>query len=63
MYEIETESVYDDFSKNKEMFDFSNYSVESKYDDDLNVKLTCLAFMREFIFLMMELMRKLIIIC
>ena len=62
MYEIETESVYDDFSKNKEMFDFSNYSVESKYDDDLNAKLTCLAFMREVIFLMMELMRKLIII-
>ena len=63
MYEIETESVYDDFSKNREMFDFSNYSVESKHDDDLNAKLTCLAFMREFIFLMMELMRKLIIIC
>ena len=27
MYEIETENVYDDLSKNKEMFDFSIYSA------------------------------------
>ena len=26
MYEIDAEKVYDNFSKNKEMFDFSNYS-------------------------------------
>ena len=25
MYEIKTKDVYEDFSKNKEMFDFSNY--------------------------------------
>ena len=33
MYEIKTEGVYEDFSSNKEMFDFSNYS---KYYDDSN---------------------------
>ena len=27
MYEIETEDVYENFSSNKEMFDFSNYST------------------------------------
>ena len=26
MYEIKTENVYEDFSRDKEMFDFSNYS-------------------------------------
>ena len=36
MYEIKTENVSDDFSKNKEMFDFSSYSVKSKYYDDSN---------------------------
>ena len=36
MYEIETENVYDIFSKNKEMVGFSNYSAKSKYYDDLN---------------------------
>ena len=25
MYEIKTEDVYEDFNKNKEMFDFSSY--------------------------------------
>ena len=35
MYEIKTEDVYDeDFSSNKEMFDFSNYSTKSKYYDN-----------------------------
>ena len=33
--EIETENVYEDFTKNK-YFDFSNYSVKSKYYDDSN---------------------------
>ena len=37
MFEIETEDVYEDFSKYKEMFDFSNYSVESKSDDSNNL--------------------------
>ena len=36
MYEIKTEDVYEDFSSNKEMFDFSNYSTKSKYHDDSN---------------------------
>ena len=33
MYEINTEDVYQDFSKDKEIFDFSNYSAKSKYYD------------------------------
>ena len=28
--------VYEDFSKDKEVFDFSNYSAKSKYYYDLN---------------------------
>ena len=36
MYEIKSEDVYEDFSSNKEMFDFSNYSTKSKYYDDSN---------------------------
>ena len=31
MYEIKTEDVYEDFSSNKEMLDFSNHSTKSKY--------------------------------
>ena len=34
MYEIKTEDVYEDFSSNKEMLDFSNYSTNSRYHDD-----------------------------
>ena len=30
LYKVETENVYDEFSKNKDMFDFSNYSAKSK---------------------------------
>ena len=33
--EVEIENVYDDFSKNKEMFDFSNYSAKSNNCYDL----------------------------
>ena len=36
MYEIKAENVYEDFSSNKEMFDFSNHSTNSKYYDDGN---------------------------
>ena len=32
MYEIETVDVYGDFSSDKEMFDFSNYSSKLKYN-------------------------------
>ena len=31
MYEIKTGDIYEDFSKDKEMFEFSNYSADSKY--------------------------------
>ena len=36
MYEIKTVDVHEDFSSNKEMFDFSNYSTKSKYYDNSN---------------------------
>ena len=36
MYEIKTEDVYEDFSSDKEMLDFSNYSIKSKYFDNSN---------------------------
>ena len=36
MYEIKTEDVYEEFSKDKEMFSFSNYSGKSKYYDNTN---------------------------
>ena len=36
MYEIKTEDVYEDFSSDKEMLDFSNYSTKSKYYDNSN---------------------------
>ena len=38
MYEIKTEDVYQDFSSDKEMFDFSDYSTKSK-DYDISNKL------------------------
>ena len=36
MYEIKTKDVYQDFSCNKEMSDFSNYLIKSKYHNDWN---------------------------
>ena len=36
MYEIKTEDVYKNFSNDKEMFDFGNYSTKSKYYDNSN---------------------------
>ena len=41
MYEIKTGNVYDDFSENKEIFDFSNNSVVSKYYDDSKTLADC----------------------
>ena len=35
-------NVYEDFSMNKENFDFSNYSSKSKYHDDSNAVCTSL---------------------
>ena len=34
--EIKAKDVYEDFSSNKEMFDFSNYSTKLKYYDNSN---------------------------
>ena len=31
MYEIKTEDIYEDFNRNKEMFDFSSNLAKSKY--------------------------------
>ena len=36
MYEIKIEDVYKDFSNDKEMFGFSNYSNKSKYYNNSN---------------------------
>ena len=36
IYEIEAEDIYEDFSTDKKMFDFSNYSAQLKYYDDSN---------------------------
>ena len=36
MYEIKTEDVHKDFSNVKEMLDFSNFSIKSKYYDNSN---------------------------
>ena len=36
IYEIKTKDIYEDLSKVKEMFDFSNYSTKSKYYDESN---------------------------
>ena len=37
-YEIKSENVYEEFSKWKNLFDFSNYSKDSKFFDDTNKK-------------------------
>ena len=36
MYEIKTEDVYDDFSKDEEMLNFRNYWAKPNYYDDSN---------------------------
>ena len=36
MYEIKTEDIYEDFSSNKELFDFSNYLTKSNFYDNSN---------------------------
>ena len=36
VYEIKTEYVYEDFSRDKKIIDVSNYSHKSKYYDDSN---------------------------
>ena len=36
MHEIKTADVYEDFNNDKQMFDFKNYLVKSKYYDNSN---------------------------
>ena len=36
MHETKTKDVYEDFSREKEMFDSSNYSTKSKFYDNSN---------------------------
>ena len=36
VYEIKIEDVYEDFSKDKKMFDFSNYLIKAKFYDNSN---------------------------
>ena len=36
MYETKNEDAYKDFNKDKEMFDFSNYSTKSEYYNNSN---------------------------
>ena len=36
MYEIKTENVYEDFSNDKDIFDFGNYSTKWKHYDNTN---------------------------
>ena len=40
MNEIKTENVYEDFSSNKEIFDFNNYLSKLKYYDNSNKLVT-----------------------
>ena len=37
MYEIKSGDVYEDFRNDKEIFDFSNYSTNSKYYDNSKI--------------------------
>ena len=36
MYEIKTEDAFEESSKHRKMFDFSNYSAKSKHYDNSN---------------------------
>ena len=37
-YEIKSENIYEEFFKWKDLFDFSNYSKDSKFFDETNKK-------------------------
>ena len=37
-YKIKSENVYEEFYKGKDLFDFGNYSEDSKFFDDANKK-------------------------
>ena len=37
-YEIKSENIFEEFFKGKDLFDFSNYSKDSKFFDETNKK-------------------------
>ena len=39
VYEIKSENIYEEFFKQKDLFDFSNYSKDSEFFDDANKKI------------------------
>ena len=39
VYEIKTEDVYEDFFEDKNLFDFSDYPLDSKFFDPVNKKI------------------------
>ena len=49
IHEIKTEDVYEGFRNNKEMFDFSNYSVKSKYYNNSNKLVTVKRKMKQLV--------------
>ena len=40
-YEIKSEDIYEQFFKQKDLFDFSNYSKDSKFFNETNQKVIC----------------------
>ena len=56
MYEIKTEDFYDDFSKDREIFDFSNYSAKSNYYQDSNKLLFAKSEIKQKVSLLMNLL-------
>ena len=39
VYEIKTKDVYEDFYQDKNLFDFSDYTLDSKFLDPVNKKI------------------------
>ena len=56
MYKIKTENVYEDFSKEKIMLNFSSYSSNSKYYDDLNKEFPFKRYMKQVMLLLKNLL-------
>ena len=56
MYEIKTEDVYEDFSKDKKLFDFSNCPTKLKLYDDLNKLVVGKIKMKQLVLLLKNLL-------
>ena len=52
MHEIKIRDLYEDFSKDKEMFDFGNYSAKSKYYNDSNKSVVGKMKMKQLVLLL-----------